>query len=246
MKTRHTPNVISYLTSQTSNTIGTVFRQPTPGPELDIVNMYCEEHLANLGMDESLSIFLEPKINTGFPDIVAVFWDKEVSHRWPEERANLTPSDLAIVHHVNLVGKLSVDQLLKRFGTRKTSEMMLRISDSQVADVKSSELLRRPLNKTFAVNRLVAIEAKVRDWSKGLDQAFLNTLFASESYLLLDSLPNSESLFKKAEKLGIGVLDKGRSVTKPYLKPKIGALPNSHATWLFNDWAWKFSNNLEM
>ncbi len=242
---RYTSNVISYFTSQTSNVAEAIFRQPTHGPELDIVNMYCEEHLASLGENESLSIFLEPKLNTGFPDIVAVFWDKEVSRSWPKERANLTSSDMAIVHHVNLVGQLPVEKLLKRFGTRKTSEMMLRLSDSQVAEVKSDEIVRKPLNKTFAVKRIIAIEAKVRDWSKGLEQAFQNTLFASESYLLLESLPNSQNLFKNAEKLGVGILDKDRSVTKPYLKSKVGSLPTSHAAWLFNEWAWKFSNNLE-
>ncbi len=242
---RYTPNVISYFTSQAGNTAETIFRQPTNGPELDIVNMYCEEHLASLGVNESLSIFLEPKLNTGFPDIVAVFWDKEVSHTWPEARANLTSSDMAIVHHVNLVGQIPVERLVKRFGTRKTSGMMLRLSDSQVAEVKSDEILRKPLSNTFAVKRIVAIEAKVRDWSKGLEQAFQNTLFASESYLLLESLPNSQNLFKNAERLGVGILDKNRSVTQPYLKSKVGSLPTSHAAWLFNEWAWKFSNNLE-
>jgi hypothetical protein len=237
--------VISYFTSQNGNAAETIFRQPTHGPELDIVNMYCEEHLASLGVNESLSIFLEPKLNTGFPDIVAVFWDKKVSHKWPEARANLTSSDMAIVHHVNLTGHFPVEQLVKRFGTRKTSEMMLRLSDSQVAEVKSDEILRKPLSNTFAVKQIVAIEAKVRDWSKGLEQAFQNTLFASESYLLLESLPNSQKLFRNAERLGVGILDKNRSVTQPYLRSKVGLLPTSHAAWLFNEWAWKFSNNIE-
>lgn len=242
---RYTPNVISYFTSQNGNATETIFRQPTHGPELDIVNMYCEEHLASLGASESLSIFLEPKLDTGFPDIVAVFWDKEVSDTWPEARAILTSSDMAIVHHVNLVGQIQVERLVQRFGTRKTSEMMLRLSDSQVAEVKSDEILRKPLSNTFAVKRIVAIEAKVRDWSKGLEQAFQNTLFASESYLLLESLPNSQNLFRSAERLGVGILDKDRSVTQPYLRPKVGSLPTSHAAWLFNEWAWKFSNNQE-
>lgn len=242
---RYTSNVISYFTSQACNTAETIFRQPTNGPELDIVNMYCKEHLASLGVNESLSIFLEPKLNTGFPDIVAVLWDKEVSHTWPEARANLTSSDMAIVHHVNLAGQISVERLVKRFGTRKASEMMLRLSDSQIAEVKSDEILRKPLNNIFAVKRIVAIEAKVSDWSKGLEQAFQNTLFASESYLLLGSLPNSQNLFKNAENLGVGILDKNRSVTKPHLKSKVGQLPTSHAAWLFNEWAWKFSHNLE-
>lgn len=238
---RYNSNVISYFTSQDGHAANTIFRQPTLGPELDIVKAYCEEHLINLDAADNLSIFMEPKLDSGFPDIVVVVWSHEVANRWPQRRALLTPTDLELVHHVNLVGSLPVEKLTKRFGTRKTSEMMLRLSDAQISEVKTDEIVKRPLDEVFAVKRIIAIEAKIKDWSNGLQQAFQNTLFASESYLLLRALPNSQSLFDTAEKLGVGLLDKDSSVCRPHLKARPGALPTSHAAWLLNEWAWKFS-----
>lgn len=240
---RYTANVISYLSATATPKAPTVaFRQPTAGPELDIVHRYCQDHLASITGEGALSIFLEPKLDSGFPDIVAVFWDRGIAQQWPRERANLLPMDMPIIHHVNVTGTLPVDMLVKRFGTRKTSNLMLRLSDAQVADVMSDEIRRKPLQETFAIKKIVAIEAKVKDWRKGLEQAFQNTWFASESYLLLGVLPQSSNLTECAEKLGVGVLHKEQSLLKPQLKSRVGKLPTSHASWLFNEWAWKYAD----
>ena len=240
---RYNSNVISYFTPQDGHASDTIFRQPTIGPELDIVKAYCEEHLTNLDTPENLSIFMEPKLDSGFPDIVAVIWNNDVAKHWPQKRELLTNTDMELVHHVNLVGRLPVSKLIKRFGTRKTSEAMLRISDAQIADVTSDEIIKRPIEEVFAVQRIIAIEAKIKDWNSGLQQAFQNTLFASESYLLLSALPNSKNLFDTAKKLGVGILDKHSSVYHPHLQSRIGDLPTSHAAWLFNEWAWRFSSS---
>lgn len=240
---RYTANVISYLSATAIPKAPAVaFRQPTAGPELDIVHRYCQDHLASIRGECELSIFLEPKLDSGFPDIVAVFWDRGIAQQWPQERANLLSMDMPIIHHVNVTGTLPVGMLVKRFGARKASNLMLRLSDAHVADVMSDEIRRKPLQDTFAIKKIVAIEAKVKDWRKGLEQAFQNTWFASESYLLLGVLPQSSNLTECAEKLGVGVLHKEQSLLKPQLKSRVGKLPTSHASWLFNEWAWKYAD----
>jgi hypothetical protein len=219
------------------------FRQPTAGPELDLVLQFCNEHLGPSEAGQSLSVFLEPKLESGFPDVVAVYWEPAISNKWPTHRQNLLPQDMNIVQYVHLAEMLPVDMLVKRFGARRASQLMLRLSDAQIVEVRSDGLYRKPLGETFAIKRLVAIEAKVKDWSKGLEQAFQNTWFASESYLLLGVLPQQSNLAKCAKKLGIGVLHKQHSLNNPYLKSNVGTLPTSYASWLFNEWAWKFADS---
>lgn len=236
----YTSNVISH-SSVSATAPSMVFRQPTAGPELDLVRQYCQDHLAKLNDANALSIFLEPKLDSGFPDIVAVFWNQAVAQHWPHERRNLLPQDLQIIHYVNMAHSMPVAMLVKRFGTRKASDIMLRLSDAQVVEVKSDGLYRKPLEKIYAVKRLVAIEAKVKDWSKGLEQAFQNTWFASESYLLLGVLPRRGNLSECAKNLGVGVLHKEQSLLKPYIKSTIGKLPTSYVSWQFNEWAWKYA-----
>jgi len=243
---RYTTQVISYSSANSiSNEPSMAFRQPTAGPELDIVHYFCEEHLKDTATDNTLSIFLEPKLESGFPDIVAVFWDSEVVRQWPEARKNLQPSDISIIHYVNMTERLPVQMLVERFGTRKASEMMLRLSDAHAVEVSSEELVRKPLEENFAIKRLVAIEAKVKDWRKGLDQAFQNTWFASEAYLLLGAIPQSTNVISYAERLGVGLLHKDQPLSAPQLQSRVGSLPASHATWFFNEWVWKYDLLME-
>lgn len=239
---RYDSNVISYSTAcESASASPMVFRQPTAGPELELVHHYCQNLLTGT-VGQSVSIFLEPKLDSGFPDVVAVFWNPEVASQWPEQRRHLLPEDLLITHHVNIAGKLPVEFLVKRFGTRRASEMMLRLSDAEIVQVRSEELTRKSLDEVYAVNRLVAIEAKVKDWRKGLEQAVQNTWFASESYLLLGVLPQKAGMAEYAQQLGVGVIQKEQSLQTPYLKSTVGKLPVSHASWFFNEWAWRYAD----
>lgn len=237
-----TVNLISYSSASTSpSATAMAFRQPTAGPELDIVHQYCQEHLTGLEEGNAVSVFLEPKLDSGFPDIVVVFWDQSVAQRWPNERSDLLSRDLPIIHYVNMTGSMPISMLVKRFGARKASDVMLRLSDAQVVEVRTDGLYRKPVEEVYAVKRLVAIEAKVKDWRKGLEQAFQNTWFASESYLLLGTLPQRGGLAACAKRLGVGVMHKEQSLLEPYLKSTVGMLPASHASWIFNEWAWKYA-----
>lgn len=240
---RYTSNVISYSSSiYTDSASRMAFRQPTLGPETDLVYQYCNDHLNSFENFDSVSIFLEPKLDSGFPDIVVVVWDKEKASHWPAARKELLSQDILITHYVNCTGELPVDSLVKKYGVKKASEMMLRLSDARIVDVESDKLLRKPLEESFAIKRLIAIEAKVKDWRKGVDQAVQNTWFAAESYLLLGVLPKTQHVAEYAEKLGVGVLNNNESFQHPHLKSKVGELPVSHASWLFNEWAWRYSN----
>lgn len=240
---RYTSKVISYLSADVSSVASTVaFRRPTAGPELDIVNLYCEEHLSSVkNGNEELSVFIEPKLESGFPDIVAVYWDRTVADNWPAERLHLLPSDIPIIHYVNMAGSISVDLLTKRFGKRKASQMMIRLSDADVVNVQTNEITKKPLEEAFAIKRIVAIEAKVNDWQNGLLQAVQNTWFASESYLLMGSIPKSDGLLKSVENYGVGLVSKDQSISNPIIKSRTGNLPTSYASWIFNELAWKFS-----
>lgn len=237
---RYTTEVISYSTSaESAKELSLVLRQSTVGPELDIVLEFYREHLEDFATDADLTVFVEPKLESGFPDLVVVFWNKEMTERWTDHRSLLIQSDILLMHHLNLTGAVGTSELVKRFGKKKASETMLRMEAAGVANVDSEGLISKPLNEVFAINRLVAIEAKVRDWKSGIDQAVRNTWFASESYLLLGFLPNSESLYENAKHFGVGILDHQSSFASPHLHSKVGPLPVSYASWLFNEWVWK-------
>jgi hypothetical protein len=93
------------------------------------------------------------------------------------------------------------------------------------------------LRRSFAASKIIAVEAKVGKWTEVLNQALLNTWFASESYVLVPQLPSQPQL-AEAQRLGIGVcsLDDQKVAE---VASESTRLPRSYASWMLNDWAWR-------
>lgn len=221
------------------------FREPVLGPEFDVVSNYCLAQLPGLCGEHWLTVFVEPKIEGSYPDIVAAFWDPAVTSSWPAARARLLPSDIPHLHHLSIVRRLRIGTLNERLGFRQASEMVERFIDAEVADFDGHELRGKPIKHIYAVKRLIAIEAKMHDWRRGLEQAYQATWFASESYLLLRVIPRSAELLATSKRLGIGVVAQGQHLSKPEVRARPTRLPASHASWIFNEWAWRHAHPAE-
>ncbi len=99
------------------------------------------------------------------------------------------------------------------------------------------------LRRSFAASKIIAVEAKVGKWSEVLNQALLNTWFASKSYVLVPNLP-SEPQLAAARRLGIGVCSlHDREVRE--VASESTHLPRSYASWMLNDWAWRSSQDVK-
>ena len=99
----------------------------------------------------------------------------------------------------------------------------------------------RALSEIFAVQRLIAIEAKIDDWKTGLQQAVRNTWFASESYLLLERVVNREPLLSEALQFGVGVVCRDQPLDSAEARARHEQIPSSYASWLFNEWCWRLA-----
>jgi hypothetical protein len=215
------------------------FRRSTQGPELELVKRFCESLRASY-RNEALSLFVEPRVHGHYPDLVAVFWDERRTLRWPQSRASLALREIRYLHLLHKVSRISVDELVCTIGRRATERLVTRLLDAKVASLRDWFLVARPLQEIFAVRRIVAFEAKVSDWRLGLEQAFVNSWFSSESFLLLPRRAESNHrLAARASELGIGVIGVEQRLAHPGVKPRRERIPKSYASWLFNEWAWQ-------
>lgn len=214
------------------------FRSPTSGPELDLVREYLATYLPPTPRGQRRSIFLEPKLESGYPDVVVVYWHPLVANQWKPERAQLTKGDLRILHFLSIGGPATVEQLKEYFPSRLQASLR-RLAEAGVIWGTKNTWRARTLRRTFAIKRLIAIEAKIDEWRRGFRQATQNLWFASESYLLLASAPRDPTIFELAEELGIGVLDKGRAIPDALHPARHHPIPRSYASWLFNEWVWR-------
>jgi hypothetical protein len=105
--------------------------------------------------------------------------------------------------------------------------------------LRNSEWEPRALSRIFAVRAIIAIEAKISEWRAAVQRVFLNTWFASSSYVLVPHIPRRSNLLNHASSRGVGVLSLENSAQK--LPVSSSMPPRSYASWLFNEWAWKAS-----
>lgn len=214
------------------------FRAPTIGPELELVHDYLSSHLPPPPRGQVLTVFLEPEIESGFPDLVAVYWSERVASYWSACRTQLTADDIRVAHFLATVGT-GDSETLRHFFRSRVSATLERLHAADIIRRSGEGWRARPLGSIFAVRRLIAIEAKVTNPREGLQQAILNTWFASESYLLLPKLPQRSDLSDVAAKFGVGVTERGRPLHRCGVRARRQQIPLSYASWLFNEWAWR-------
>ena len=218
--------------------IGLRFRTPTAGPEYELVREYIDSRLPPAPRGQQRTVFVEPEIESGFPDVVAVYWHAATALRWSGARAELTKVDIRVAHFLARVGSADVESL-RPFFTKSVGPSLERLRSAGIVLATSKRWRLRSLRDIFAVRRLVAIEAKVNQWRDGLHQAVQNTWFSSESYLLLPRVPEQPELLKLALRFGVGVKTREQSLDTTDGSARRDRIPKSYASWLFNEWAWR-------
>jgi hypothetical protein len=216
---------------------GPSFRSLRLGPEGELLERFLSAPLFDVPSGCEAVVFREPRLPSGFPDLVIVIWDREKTARWLPAREALTREDVRVAHYMYHKGACS-DKQLKAIFTGSVSKNLERLDAAGVLRADGARWHLRPMANVFAARQIIAVEAKISEWKVGLEQAVLNTWFASESYMLVPNLSSRSSLLERAKALGIGVWANDHTPVKP---ERAQRLPRSYASWLFNEWAWRVS-----
>jgi hypothetical protein len=159
--------------------------------------------------------------------------------KWSAARDELTSADLRLLQYLVSNGPTGENDLRAVFSARQLRAALDRLQEAILVRRFRSGWAARSVQKSFAVRSIIAVEAKIFDWQGAVQQAYLNTWFTPESYVLLPNAAKGHPLRAEARKLGIGVVSKAQGLVR---KPRsTGALPRSYASWLFNEWAWRAS-----
>ncbi len=220
-----------------SQQLGMSFRRSSTGPEYELVETFLREFSAAPPTDCKITIFREPRIESGYPDLVIVVWDVTVAERWEPLRSKLSTLDIRIMHYLANSEAISFLELCAHF-SKRVSVSLGKLENAGMVSQSRGDWVAEPLSKTYATRHIIAIEAKIANWQGALKQAYLNTWFASSSYVITPRIPKTMKLVSQANRLGIDIktLD-----NDPFAIPKTASenLPLSYASWLFNEWAWR-------
>jgi hypothetical protein len=217
--------------------LGGFSRAYRSGPESDLVNWFIEQMPLAIPRGCRATVFREPKLTSGFPDLVVVTWRERITKQWQNDRLKITDAELRLLNHVVRSGRCTNEDLELHFEgniSRRTERL---VSAGLLRNV-SGGWKARSLSASYAVEDIIAIEAKINDWSSVLSQAYVNKWFASQSYVLVPNMPRSEKVIAEAASLGIGIWTKQKGCC---LEPtsNMSQLPISYASWQFNEWIWR-------
>jgi len=221
-------------------------RTPTAGPELELLDGVVRRYEARLGPDGPV-VFREPAMPTGFPDIVAVFC-RHGSQTAPSTRRRLGPEHLRLrlLHHVYSLRRSSAPDIAAALGRdeRRVRRLLDDLEQALLLRQTRDRAVARALESVFIATRIVAIEAKIRDWRNALRQAVANTWFASHSYVLMPSERVGEAVSQHAARLGIGLMTYDGSRISVRVRARRLSIPSSYGSWLVNEWAVRHVNHV--
>ncbi len=216
--------------------IGLLVRKRSAGPERNLIRRFIHQVGNEYGnKSRCLAIFQEPWLAFGYPDVVLVEFDRRTYKRWTPQRSHLGQDDLKVLHYVFLSnGATSID-VENRLGlserrVRRTIEALL---DARMIRRYAKGWRALSLEAIFAVHKIIAVEAKINDMQSAFQQAWANTWFASESYVLTGSQGRPSEVFNDK---GIGIYLMNDERIERVLRAKKHHLPQSYAAWLFNEW----------
>jgi len=209
------------------------------GPEASLVEQFLATSLPPSQKEVARSVFIEHSLGNYRPDIVVVFWDISVTESWSEARLNLNEIDLRLLHLLYLSGTLNTSELRTLFPRRLNKSLGRLVDAGILANTRSTWRLNE-LSTLFAVQRIVAFEAKMSAMTKAMEQAYLNTWFASESYVITSYRNVRAHTIQLAKSKGVGMWLVSRETdAEPLVAAGSRKIPQSYGSWLFNELVWK-------
>lgn len=217
---------------------GAVFRRAVSGPERELVEHFIPVMPLVHATDSCVTVLREPGLESGFPDLVIVVWRDARTAAWSDARFALVPSDLQLMHYIFQRRRTTSLELERQFGARFARRSIDRLHCAGLVRARGHAWFPCAIDRIFAATKIIAIEAKIGKWKDALNQARLNTWFASKSYVLVPRV--TEKQVAEAQCLGVGVLAPKNGGIAEW-EAATFPLPRSHASWLVNDLAWRAS-----
>jgi len=223
--------------------IGLYTRPATVGDEYELVGQfidyYCNTFIRN-NKKTQLAVFVEPRIDSGFPDVVFASYLPSIADNWSDKREALDVFDLKLLSYLctteDVIGSKIISTL--GFPEKQTLASLEKLMDAKLVSYRGCSWRVRELREVFSLTKLIAVEAKLNDINKVVEQTHLNTRFASQSYALTNSAHPQGTTVKTFKRFGLGLYGKD-SQFRRIIEAKPFSLPSSYLSFQFNEWIGK-------
>jgi hypothetical protein len=223
--------------------IGLYTRPAIHGEEYALVEMfidyYCHTFTQN-NKKTQLAVFVEPRIDSGYPDVVFASYLPTITDNWSDNREALDVYDLKLLSHLSTARESLGAKLISTLGfpEKQTITSLEKLMDAKLVSYRNHSWSVRELREVFSLTKLIAVEAKLTDINKVVEQTHLNTRFASQSYALTTSTNPQGDTIKIFKRLGIGLYGKDTKFRR-IVEARQCNLPSSYLSFQFNEWIGK-------
>ncbi len=225
-----------------SNALNIPMRKSTGGSEIKMVKRFIKKYkalAAERSWKHDVLIFVEPKLNTGYPDLLIAHYDPKKTRRWANLRDSLSARDLKILALLMNAGAVKVSRIsyMLGFGKCDVVNSLKALEACKLVFCSGGRWTTVGKASFFSLERLVSVEAKTGNAREALEQAFRNTRFSSWSYTLLGNGNMTRRLKSEHEALGIGAIA-GESFDE-IVHPRRRKVPICYTSLLVNEWVSK-------
>lgn len=220
--------------------IGIQTRKQTVGIELDMVKNFIEHKKTRFSEkpDKNLAIFIEPKINNAYPDIIFAEYNPTSYELWSKLRNELDIFDLKVLSFIYSTNETTSDEIINKLSIKYKGLLhsIEKLYDAKLICRQDSKW--SIINKKFwGLRKIECVEAKISKWNEVFQQAVLNTTFSSESSVLSkvkrDPRDNIRTAFSN---FGIGIYIYDDLGFSNISKPRKVKIPINHNSLLINEW----------
>ena len=220
--------------------IGLYTRLATKGEEYnlmwDFIDFYCSE-FARKNKEDNLAVFVEPRLSSGFPDMVFVTYSQSIQDNWSFQRKEIVTEDLKMLAYLIQRRKAEGIKIRIELGLseKRTQQSLEKLREAKLIAYTEGVWQPQSLKTIFSIKELVSIEAKIGSMSRVLEQSMINTWFASHSYALTVAKKPRPNTLDAFSKRGVGLYTKVDGFKK-LMEAKSLPLPSSYQSLQFNEW----------
>lgn len=216
------------------------FRKPKKGPEMHLIEQLINNISSIFGNDYSYEVLVEAYAEIGIPDLIVVVYDKEfLKNTWDENRCNLNIIDIKILHHIWTVGNkgINFNEIVNILGYDRNviNKVINKLCKADLTICKNNRLVIANPENAFFVKKIITIEAKISNYKKAFEQAFININYSSHSYVLMP-YENINQKVKSNLPKTIGLLGQKDNSTVLTKKAKEEKIPSSYFSWVINEY----------
>lgn len=228
------------LLKDSNSRIGLYTRNTTIGAEYTMVEQFIDYYCSKFIRDNkkhNLAVFVEPRIDSGFPDVVFAVYRPSIMDNWSNEREKLDVSDLKLLSFLCYTPNTTGDVIISKLGLpeKQTLRSLEKLMDAKLVVRRNNCWQARNIRDIFSITKLIAVEAKLSSVSKVAEQSFLNTWFASHSYALINATNPHNDTVQSFSQCGVGLYCRGKQFKK-VVDARQYALPSSYLSFQFNEW----------